>query len=244
MKAMILAAGLGKRLQPLTLQTPKSLILVNQIPLIVYQVKLLKKHGILEILINLHHLGTMIQEELGNGSRYGVRIIYSYEDAILGTGGGIKKVEDFFEGKPFLVMNSDILIDLNLKELLSFHRRKKGIATMVLRKREAGSSYSYIQSDRKNRILEIVENPASTDKVPEGAMMFTGVHILSSKLLSTLPKGKEACIINDAYRPALREGQKIYGFPYDGYWMDLGTIERYRQADQDLSKGLIKLSYL
>ncbi|MDO8461890.1 MAG: nucleotidyltransferase family protein, partial [Deltaproteobacteria bacterium] len=234
-KGMILAAGKGTRLQPLTHTTPKSLILVNQIPLIVYQIRLFKKYGVRDILINLHHLGGMIEKELADGSRYGVRISYSYEESILGTGGGIKKAETFFEGEPFVVINSDILIDIDLAALFNFHKKKKGIATMVLRRRETGSRFSYLEMDKKNRILDIIENPTSPDEVPPGAMMFTGVQILTAPLLSYLPTGREACIINNAYRPALAEGKKIFGFPYNGYWMDLGTIERYRQADQDIA---------
>src|SRR5580765_4253891 len=100
-KAMILAAGLGTRLRPLTQTTPKSLLLVNDQPLILYALRLLKKHGITEVLINLHYLGELIEKELGNGKKIGMKISYSWEPHVLGTGGGVKKGESFFEGKPF-----------------------------------------------------------------------------------------------------------------------------------------------
>src|SRR5262245_7059025 len=109
MKAMILAAGLGTRLRPLTHSTPKALLLVNGRPLIYYSLKLLEKHGIREAVINLHYLGDLIQKELGDGSKFGLRIHYSWEPQILGTGGGIKKASTFLEQESFLVVNSDVL---------------------------------------------------------------------------------------------------------------------------------------
>jgi NDP-sugar pyrophosphorylase family protein len=230
MKAMILAAGLGTRLRPLTHTTPKALLLVGGRPLITYSLNLLKKYGITEVLINLHHLGDLIEKELGDGKKFGMKIEYSWEPQVLGTGGGIKKGEPFFEGKPFLVLNSDILIDVDLRDLVRFHRRKKGIATMVLKSREENSSYTPITRDRNQRITGIGLEARET-------FLYTGAQLLEPKLLGYLPEKGESCIIRQGYLPALAAGEKIYGYPYHGYWNDLGTLDRYRQAENDLQEG-------
>ncbi len=224
---MILAAGLGTRLRPLTEHTPKALLLVNGQPLIVYSLNLLKKYGITEVLINLHHLGDLIKQELGEGKKFGMKISYSWEPRVLGTGGGIKKGEAFFEGQTFLALNSDILIDVDLKSLIKFHKKKKGIATMVVRPRETDSPYSALELGRGERILAIGAPPSET------SVMYTGIQVLEPNLLHFLPANRESCIIREGYLPALTAGKKIFGFPYNGYWNDLGTLERYRQAEAD-----------
>lgn len=242
MKAMVLAAGLGTRLRPLTDKTPKALLLVDDRPLIEYSLKLLQKHGIREVVINLHHLGDLIQRELGDGSRFGLRIHYSWEPKILGTGGGVKKASRFFEGESFLVLNSDVLIDVDLRALHRHHKKKKALATMVVRERAADSNFTPVWVGRADRILGFgAEPPRKTGLRP---LMYTGVQYLDPKFLDFLPRDREACLIRQGYQPAIDAGQKISGYLYGGYWNDLGTLERLRQAEDDLRSGRVKLSYL
>ena len=241
MKAMILAAGLGTRLQPLTQNTPKALVLIHRQPLIAYSLKLLKKYGFKEVLINLHHLGELIEKELGDGRKLGLKLTYSWEPTLLGTGGGIKKAQSFFGSQTFLVLNSDILLDLNLKQLLQFHKKKKGIATMVVRPREPDSPYTPILLGSTNRVLEI----GSAKAAPKGSSVtYTGLQVLEPRFLDYLPENQESCIVRQGYQSALEAKEKIYGFLYEGYWNDLGTLARYRQAESDLKSEKIKFSYL
>ena len=233
---MILSAGLGTRLRPLTLSTPKALLLVAQRPMIVYMLLLLKKYGIEEAVINLHHLGEHLEKELGTGKKFGVKIRYSWEREILGTGGGILKAAGKLT-ESLLVLNSDILIDLNLHNFIRFHKNKGGIASMVVRERDPDSNFSVIRTNRTQRVLSIEESPTTSK---ESAFMYTGVQILEPKLLDYLPKAGPSCIIRQGYLPALQHREKIYAFPYRGYWNDMGTLDRYRQADQDLTSGKIK----
>ena len=144
MKAMILAAGLGTRLRPLTDTTPKPLLPVAGTPLIVWNLLLLKRHGFQDVIINLHHLGSMIEQALGDGSRYGLRIVYSYEPVILGTGGGLKQAEPHFSGEPVLVLNGDTLVEIDLGALWPFIRNDKPqprwCCAKILRRSGGGSS--------------------------------------------------------------------------------------------------------
>src|SRR3982751_5669006 len=130
---MILAAGLGTRLRPLTDTIPKPLLPVGGTPLIVWNLLLLRRHGIRDVVVNLHYLGHLIQKELRDGSMWGMRISYSQEPTILGTGGGLKQAERYFEGRPFLVLNGDTLCELDLGALRRFHEQHRPLATMVVR---------------------------------------------------------------------------------------------------------------
>lgn len=240
---MILAAGLGTRLKPLTETTPKALLLIAGKPLITYQLRLLAHYGCREVVINLHWLGPLIEKELGSGQRFGIHITYSYEEQILGTGGGILKAAPFFGRAPFIVMNSDILIDVDLKALMAHHHKMKGVATLVTAPMPTGAPFTPIWSDRKGVITHIGGTPPSSLS-QERPWMFTGVQILTPQLLKGLPLERPSCIIRDGMAPALQKGRRIAGFPYAGYFCDVGTIERYRAADSDIASGRARLSYL
>ena len=165
MKAMILAAGLGNRLRPLTNTIPKPLLPIAGTPLIVWNLLLLKRHGFRDVVINLHHLGPMIEQAVGDGSRYGLRIIYSREPAILGTGGGLKRAEPHFSGESVLVLNGDTLVELDLGALCAFHQQRDAVATLVLRKDPEAARWGLVEMDSDNRIVRI-NGRGRTDQVP------------------------------------------------------------------------------
>lgn len=238
---MILAAGLGTRLRPLTHSTPKALVLFCGRPLIEYSLLLLKKHGIREVIVNLHYLGELIEQHLGNGQRFGMCISYSWEPVLLGTGGGIRKAERFFGKDPFIVLNSDVILDIDLQKLVRHHHKHKPLATMAVRARE-DTSYTEIILDKRNFITSISKGESAS----KANWMFTGAQVIDPALLHFLPHSKEetSCIIRNAYQPALEAGKRIAAFPYQGYWNDLGTLERYRQAENELASGKAKLSFL
>jgi NDP-sugar pyrophosphorylase family protein len=243
MKAMILAAGLGTRLRPLTDMIPKPLLPVGGLPLIVWNLLLLRAGGIREVIINLHYLGSMIEETLGDGSRWDMRITYSHEAELLGTGGGLKAAEWFFDGQPFFVMNGDTLIDLDLQAFLDFHDLQGGVATLVLRDDPQAAQWGAVETDAQDRILRIkgqgVEERGAKQAVT--SRMFAGVHILHPCILEDAPTGKPFSII-DSYTRALAGGSRLLGFVYAGYWSDIGTVERYTQAQRDVESGLIALA--
>jgi NDP-sugar pyrophosphorylase family protein len=240
MKAMILAAGLGTRLRPLTNTIPKPLLPIAGTPLIVWNLLLLKRHGFHDVVINLHHLGPMIEQALGNGSRYGLRIIYSREPMILGTGGGLKQAESIFCGEAVLVLNGDTLVELDLDTLCAFHQQRNAVATLVLRKDPDAARWGLVEMDSDNRIMRITGR-GRTEPVQTQPRMFAGIHVLCTRLLRDVPKGTASTII-DPYVAAIQRGEAVLGYDFDGYWSDIGTPERYAQAEQDASAGLITLA--
>ena len=239
MKAMILAAGLGTRLRPLTYTIPKPLLPVGGVPLIVWNLLLLKRHGFRQVVINLHHLGPMIEQALGTGSKFGMRIIYSHEPVILGTGGGIKQAEPHFSGEPVLILNGDTLVELDLEALCDFHRTCNAAATLVLREDPDAARWGLVEVGVQGQILRIT-GKGLVDSVPVMPRMFAGIHILHPRLLRQVPKGVASSII-DPYVRAIEQGEPVFGYDLQGYWSDIGTAERYAQAEQDVRAGRIRL---
>lgn len=242
MKAMILAAGLGTRLRPLTETMPKPLLPVAGTPLIVWNLLLLRRHGVTEVLINLHHLGDLVAQALGDGARYGLSLTYSREPVILGTGGGIKQAEPFFEGQPFLVLNGDTLLELDLGALMATHREQGALATMVLREDPEVDRWGPVEVDRARQVLSINgRGRGRTGSGPTQKLMFAGAHVMHPRLLCEVPVGRDSSII-EAYVRAIAQGEPILGYRMTGYWSDVGTPERYAQAQRDVETGAISLA--
>ncbi len=242
MKAMILAAGFGTRLRPLTETTPKPLLPVRGTPLIVWNLLMLREAGIRDVMVNLHYLGHMIQETLGDGTRWGMRVSYSYERQILGTGGALKAVEKYFEGQPFLVVNGDTLIALHVQGLISLHAKKGGVATLVLRDDPDAQRWGAVETDAADRILRITGEGVPSNPQIETPLirMFAGAHIVDPLVLRGWSDGQSFSII-EPYVQELSRGSRMFGYLHDGYWSDIGTIERYAQTQADVEAGLMSL---
>ena len=239
MKAMILAAGLGTRLRPLTETLPKPLLPIAGRPLIVWNLLLLRRHGVTEVMINLHHLGHLIEQALGDGAQFGMRIAYSKEPVILGTGGGLKQAEPFFGGEPFFVLNGDTLFDMDLGGMAAVHRQHRAAATMAVRADPDPDRWGAVELDARHHVVRIT----GRGKAPEGRTekrMFAGVHLMHPRLLASAPAGRESSII-DAYVRAIQAGETVAGCDLPGYWSDIGTPERYAQAQRDVDAGAIRL---
>ena len=240
---MILAAGLGTRLRPLTSTIPKPLLLVGGTPLIVWNLFLLRRHGIFNVMINLHYLGHMIQQELGDGRQWGMQLSYSHEPVILGTGGGLKAAEVFFEGEDFLVLNGDTLIELDLEEVLKVHVASPALATMVLREDPNVEQWGVIETTTDTQVLRINGRGrhGSPDEPVAQKYMFAGVHVLNPQVLAHCPLDQCSSII-DAYVKELENGATIVGYIHSGYWSDVGTPDRYTQAQCDVDAGHLTLA--
>lgn len=237
MKAMVLAAGLGTRLRPLTDATPKPLLPVAGRPILLWNLLLLKRHGVTEVIINLHHLGEQIVQALGDGSRVGMRVAYSHEPALLGTGGGIKQATPFLKNGPFLVLNGDTLSQCDLTALLAAHRAGGALATLALREDPEAARWGPVTVDATSRILQINSTPPLTTPLASlpAPCMFAGIHVLGPEVLDAIPPGPGSII--DVYCSLLRQGRMLRGYRTSGYWSDVGTPERYAEVQRDALEG-------
>lgn len=233
MRAMVLAAGFGTRLRPLTDQTPKPLIHVAGCPMIAYPLALLRAAGITEVIINLHHLGGQIRQALGDGSALGLSISYSEEDPILDTGGGIKKAEPFLRGDTFIVLNADSIMDLCLTQVIDWHRRQGACATMVLRPDPEQDRYGLIEIDAAHRIRRFLGQPAVTE--PLTPFMFAGVHVFEPDIFAYMESGCFS-ITKRTYPAMLAAGCPLFGYEFRGYWRVVDTHEGLAQGRRDLAQ--------
>lgn len=244
---MVFAAGFGQRLRPMTEKLPKALIPVGGRPMIEYSLLLLRHYGIEEIIINLHHLGEKIEAYLEDGKKLGLKITYSKERELLDTGGGLLQARSFLEDSTFMVINSDIIIDLSLAELLDEHRKNGGIATLVLRPDPQADLYGPIETSSDLRIRRFLNYKAIPDSPTASLVkfMFTGVQILEPKIFSYMEAepSPRFSITKTTYPKMLTQGEALYGFPFHGHWQDLGTPERIREAEEKLGNGEVRFHY-
>ncbi len=236
---MILAAGFGTRLQELTHNLPKPLIKIRGHYLIEYVLYTLKQAGITDIVINTHYHSDKMKTALLCGEAYGLTLSYSHEEFILGTGGGLKNAEGFFTDEPFILINSDIICDIDLKHVIEEHEKKRAHATMVVREDRSLPNYNEITLNTNFRIIAVNNIPAISDKRPVIERMFTGIHVLSPVVFKYLKPGFSS-IISDFYQKGIADGLNIYGFDFNGFWLDSGTKEAVESANQHLTLPAIE----
>ena len=245
MKAMLFAAGLGTRLRPLTDTLPKCLVPVNDRPMIDYPLLLLRHYGIREIVVNVHHHAERVEEYLGDGSRFGVDVAYSREAVLLDTGGGLLGARRFLDQGTFVIVNSDVLIDLRLDEVLQFHREHEAAATLVLRKDPLADAYGAIWTDTEGRIRKLLHHEAPGEgSGPLEQYMFTGVHVAEPLIFRYMEGAEPFSITRATYPRMLAGGERLCGFAFDGEWQDMGTPERLRSTDRKLRDGGLEPHFL
>ena len=233
MKAMILAAGEGTRLRPLTLTTPKVLLPISGVPLIEYTLRWLKHHGISEVAINVHHLASEIRGFLGDGARFGMKVLYSQEKTLLGTAGGVKRMEAFFDS-PLVVVYGDVLTDLDLSSMAGFHRDRGAAATLAVLDIPNPWEVGVVETDSEGRIT------AFTEKPPRGSeksnLSSGGVYILEKKVLDYIPDEGFCDFAYDVFPRLIDTGLPLYAYHLedDDYLLDIGTAEKYNRANQDI----------
>lgn len=242
MKALVLAAGFGTRLLPLTQSLPKPMFPVMNRPVLEHTLALLQANGIEDIVINLHHLPEKIADHFGGGESYGVRLRYSREQSILGTAGGIKAAQKFLDGETFLVVNSDILVDIDLKKVVEFHEQKNALLTLVLRKDPHPEKFAPMETDQEGRIVLFpgASTPKAAGKTTR--LMFTGVQVMGPEIFSRIPEQGFCGTTEDVFPKMIEEGLPVYGYPHDGYWQDLGCREDYLQAHRDILDGKMAIT--
>jgi NDP-sugar pyrophosphorylase family protein len=248
MRAMILAAGLGTRLRPLTNDRPKAMVEVAGRTLLEITLRRLAAFGIREVIVNVHHFADMVIDYVKKNNNFGMRIEISREDILLDTGGGLKKAAWFFleEGRseePFLLHNVDVISTIDFRRMAQFHKQSQALATLAVQERETSRHLLFDESN------QLCGRRAGRDQKPEivrpsketRALAFSGVHLISPRIFPLMSEDGVFSIINSYLRLA-GQGEKILAFRADEfYWRDLGKPENVAQAAQDVKQQRLAL---
>jgi mannose-1-phosphate guanylyltransferase len=251
MKAMILAAGKGTRVRPITHTIPKPLIPILQKPVMEFLLELLRQHGFDQVVVNVSHLADEIESYFRDGQRFGVEIAYSFEGRIvdgqlvgeaLGSAGGMRKIQDFypFFDDTFVVLCGDALIDLDLTQALKWHREKGAIATIVTKSvpREQVPSYGVVVTDETGRIKAFQEKPSVEAALSTN--INTGIYIFEPEVLDYIPSGQEFDIGGELFPKLVAMDAPFYAVPMDFQWVDIGKVPDYWQAIRSVLLGEVK----
>jgi NDP-sugar pyrophosphorylase family protein len=245
MKAMILAAGFGTRLWPLTEDRTKPAIPFLNRPLITYAIDYLAQVGIRDIIINLHHQPDSITDPLGDGSQFGINIQYSYEEEILGTSGAIDKVRDQLNDDDFIVINGKIITNIDLQAAIREHKERQAIATLVLKENKAHERFSIVEIDERGYISNFAgfpkppanesagtedQNGAPVIQTEPAPLMFVGIQVLSPRIFEYVPRNCFSHSVVDVYPKAMAAGEAVIAHITTGDWYELSTVERYLES--------------
>ncbi|NQT81085.1 MAG: nucleotidyltransferase family protein [Candidatus Aminicenantes bacterium] len=246
MKAIILAAGKGKRLGKLTESIPKPMLKIGKKPILEHNIECLRDYGISDIYINLHHLPEVIRNYFSDGKKWGVNIQYSYEPALLGTAGAMRKIaEDYWIKKswkknkhilspkrqnPFFVVYGDNLFAYNLRKIINFHERKKGVATIALYEKENVEQSGIVLLNGDNKIIKFIEKPKPGEVVSN--LVNTGLYILEPKVLDYIPSNKAIDFGKDVFPEMIKNDEKIFGLILKGNLRAIDTPLLYKQVTE------------
>ncbi|OGC30712.1 hypothetical protein A2311_04320, partial [candidate division WOR-1 bacterium RIFOXYB2_FULL_48_7] len=237
MKAVIIAGGLGTRLRPLTYNTPKPIVPVANVPFVLHQIELLRRHGIKEIILNLHYLSEEIKQLLGDGKSLGIKIRYSLEETPMGTAGAVKQAEALFDDEPLVIFNGDILTDINISQVIDWHKKKKATVTLTLTRVEDPTAYGLILTNQDGQVTHFVEKPsweqlANFASLGPTDTINAGIYVVDPKIFRDVPANTVYSFERQLFPAILEKGWPMYGFISDRYWMDIGQQSQYRQAHE------------
>lgn len=237
MQALILAGGKGTRLRPLTVYTPKPVVPICNRPFLLYQIDTLRGAGITDITLSLSYQPLKIEQQLGDGSDFGVKINYTVEPQPMGTAGAYKFAEELIR-EPTVVFNGDILTDLDLKAVIKEHKARRAAATVVLTPVENPSSYGLVETEEDGRIRRFLEKP-KPDEISVNTIN-AGTYVLEPHVLDYVPAGENYSFEYGLFPDLLRRGERFFAhIPRSSYWIDIGTPSRYLQAHHDLLAGRV-----
>ncbi|MGB5136683.1 MAG: NDP-sugar synthase [Prochlorococcaceae cyanobacterium] len=251
MKAMILAAGKGTRVRPITHTIPKPMIPILQKPVMEFLLELLRQHGFTEVMVNVSHLAEEIENYFRDGQRFGVEIAYSFEGRIedgeligeaLGSAGGLKKIQNFqrFFDETFVVLCGDALIDLDLTEAVRRHREKGAMASLITKRvpRDQVSSYGVVVTDENGLVRSFQEKPSLEAAASD--MINTGIYIFEPEVLDFIPSGVPFDIGSDLFPRLVESGAPFYALPMEFEWVDIGKVPDYWQAIRSVLMGEVR----
>jgi mannose-1-phosphate guanylyltransferase len=235
MKAMVLAAGLGTRLRPLTCEMPKPMVPVANRPIMDHILELLHRHRVDEVVANLSYLPERIQERFVDGSEHGVALEWSFEERLLGTAGGVRNVREFFGTDSFLVMAADALTDIDLTALREAHESNDGVATLAVKRVADTSEYGVVVAGDDGRIQGFQEKPDPAEALSDLASCM--IYVLEPEIFDYFPDREEVDFALDVFPELLANDVPFYVHRTDSYWNDVGSLDEYRQGNFDAVAG-------
>jgi mannose-1-phosphate guanylyltransferase len=230
-KAVILVGGEGTRLRPLTYFRPKPMVPVLNHPFLEHTIAYLRKHGIEHIILTLSYLPELIQDYFHDGSKLGIKLSYTLEHSPLGTAGAVKNADRYLDSS-FVVLNGDIFTDLDITDMVTYHRYKGAKATIALSRVDNPCAFGVVETDSDGRVRRFVEKP-SPDRVTTH-WINAGVYILEPEVLRLVPANRHYMFEKGLFPHLLELGEPVYGYPFSGYWLDVGTPDKYRSLNCDL----------
>ncbi len=241
MRAIVLVGGEGTRLRPLTLHVPKAVVPIVNRPMMFLVLNWLKSHGVREVILSACYKPDILKKVIGR-SFQGMKIDYIYEKSPLGTGGAVKRAEQFIDGTT-VVMNGDIITDLNLTKMLRFHRQKKSRATIALTPVNNPSAYGVVETERGGAVKSFLEKPSPEEVAGRTLNINAGVYLVEPGMLNLMEDGKVYSIERDIFPQFIGAG--FFGFVSRNiYWMDLGTVAKYAGTSRDVLEGTFKVKGL
>jgi NDP-sugar pyrophosphorylase family protein len=232
MQAMILAAGEGARMRPLTNVCPKPMLPIAGRPLIEHTLDWLYRYGVRDAAINLHYLPDVITGALGSGSPFGMRLRYSFEQRLLGTAGALRQLRGYFD-RTFVLVYGDLLVDIDLTGLLAFHRRNRAQATIALKRASVPKTQSMVEVDYRGRVTRLADEPERW----EGTLAHAGLYILEPEVLDAIPAKVPCDFVRDLFPALLASGAPVYAQEVWGYLLDINSHAAYARAQEDWSLG-------
>jgi NDP-sugar pyrophosphorylase family protein len=237
-KAFILAGGKGARLRPLVLNTPKPIVPLANIPFLFFQIDHIKRAGITEIILSLSYQPRKITEIFGDGMKYGVTMRYTHEELPLGTAGALKAAANLIDDT-VIVLNGDVLTDINILEILDYHRKKNAEATIAITRVMNPGGYGLIEADSKGKVVRFTEKPAEDDVT--GDTINAGIYILEPSILERIPGKGPQSLERELFPSMVQEGAPVYAYLSHGYWQDIGNPQKYLEATFGIISGRTKL---
>jgi mannose-1-phosphate guanylyltransferase len=238
---MLLAAGLGTRLRPLTYEVPKPMVPVLGTPVMEHIVQLLARHGFDDVICNLHYFPEQIERRFGDGSRWGVRLSYSHEQELLGTAGGVRNVREHFGDETFLIISGDALTDIDLTALWEAHRAKGGIATLSLKRVDDPSQIGVVIVGEDGRIQGFQEKPDPAEALSN--LGNCGIYVMEPEIFDYFPDRPFVDWALDVFPTLLAQDVAFYGHEIAEYWNDIGNIKEFRQGNFDALAGEVRVQF-
>lgn len=238
MQSLILAGGKGTRLRPLTMHTPKPIVPIANRPFLLYQLELLKRAEVRNVILSLSYQPQKIEDRLGDGTDYNVRISYTVEASPLGTAGAYRNAAGLIS-ETTVILNGDVLTDIDLNDVIRLHHEREAVATIVLTPVPNPTAYGLVETDSDGRVRRFLEKPKQEEVTCD--TINAGIYILEPRVLDYVPEGEPFMFEYGVFPKLLERNEPFYAYIWRGYWRDIGTSASYRQANMDVLAGRVKL---